>query len=60
MKLLQDSNRHELRVIEDQLGRPTWAGRLADFIIFLIYGILKGESYPEILHFSNSGVASWY
>ncbi|EKO27317.1 dTDP-4-dehydrorhamnose reductase [Leptospira interrogans] len=60
VKLLQDSNRHELRVIEDQLGRPTWAGRLADFIIFLIYGILKGESYPEILHFSNSGVASWY
>ncbi|EMG00163.1 dTDP-4-dehydrorhamnose reductase [Leptospira borgpetersenii str. 200701203] len=60
LKLLQDPKRTELRVIEDQLGRPTWAGRLADFIIFLIYEILKGRGYPEILHFSNSGIASWY
>ncbi|ABJ75789.1 dTDP-4-dehydrorhamnose reductase [Leptospira borgpetersenii] len=60
LKLLQDPKRTELKVIEDQLGRPTWAGRLADFIIFLIYEILKGGGYPEILHFSNSGIASWY
>ncbi|EMK08829.1 dTDP-4-dehydrorhamnose reductase [Leptospira sp. serovar Kenya str. Sh9] len=60
LKLLQDPKRTELKVIEDQLGRPTWAGRLADFIIFLIYEILKGRGYPEILHFSNSGIASWY
>ncbi|EMM77517.1 dTDP-4-dehydrorhamnose reductase [Leptospira santarosai] len=60
LRLLQDPNRAELKVIEDQLGRPTWSGRLANFIIFLIYGILKGEAYPEVLHFSNSGVASWY
>ncbi|MCH1913278.1 dTDP-4-dehydrorhamnose reductase [Leptospira noguchii] len=60
LKLLQDPNRTELKVIEDQLGRPTWAGRLADFVILLISGILKGESYPKVMHFSNSGVASWY
>ncbi|MBE8399468.1 dTDP-4-dehydrorhamnose reductase [Leptospira borgpetersenii] len=60
LKLLQDPKRTELKVIEDQLGRPTWAGRLADFIIFLIYEILKRGGYPEILHFSNSGIASWY
>ncbi|EMO63637.1 spore coat polysaccharide biosynthesis protein SpsK family protein [Leptospira borgpetersenii serovar Pomona str. 200901868] len=42
LKLLQDPKHTELKVIEDQLGRPTWAGRLADFIIFLIYEILKG------------------
>ncbi|WP_061249409.1 dTDP-4-dehydrorhamnose reductase [Leptospira alstonii] len=60
LRLLKDPDRPELKVIEDQLGRPTWAGRLADFIIFLIHGILKGESYPQVLHFSNSGVASWY
>ncbi|MDL5246420.1 dTDP-4-dehydrorhamnose reductase [Leptospira weilii] len=60
LKLLQDPNRTELKVIEDQLGRPTWAGRLSDFIIFLIYGILKGSEYPKVLHFSNSGIASWY
>lgn len=60
LRLLDDPNRPELKVIEDQLGRPTWAGRLADFIIFLIQGILKGESYPQTLHFSNSGVGSWF
>ncbi|AYV57249.1 dTDP-4-dehydrorhamnose reductase [Leptospira kmetyi] len=60
LRLLNDPNRSELKVIEDQLGRPTWAGRLADFIIFLCDGILKGESFPQTLHFSNSGVASWY
>ncbi|RHX91223.1 dTDP-4-dehydrorhamnose reductase [Leptospira yasudae] len=60
LRLLADENRPELKVIEDQLGRPTWAGRLADFIIFLVQGILKGESYPQTLHFSNSGTASWF
>ncbi|TGL98132.1 dTDP-4-dehydrorhamnose reductase [Leptospira barantonii] len=60
LRLLDDPNRPELKVIEDQLGRPTWAGRLADFIIFLINGVSKGESFPQTLHFSNSGVASWY
>lgn len=60
LRLLGDPNRSELKVIEDQLGRPTWAGRLADFIIFLIDGILKGDRFPQTLHFSNSGIASWY
>ncbi|MBM9577272.1 dTDP-4-dehydrorhamnose reductase [Leptospira sp. 201903070] len=60
LKLLGDPNRAELKVIEDQLGRPTWAGRLADFIIFLIREKLKGNTFPQTLHFSNSGVASWF
>ncbi|PJZ55322.1 dTDP-4-dehydrorhamnose reductase [Leptospira adleri] len=60
LRLLNDPSRSELKVIEDQLGRPTWAGRLADFIIFLIDGILKGDRFPQTLHFSNSGIASWY
>ncbi|RHX86346.1 dTDP-4-dehydrorhamnose reductase [Leptospira stimsonii] len=60
LRLLGDPNRSELKVIEDQLGRPTWAGRLADFIIFLIKETIKGNKFPQTLHFSNSGTASWY
>ncbi|RHX90842.1 dTDP-4-dehydrorhamnose reductase [Leptospira stimsonii] len=60
LRLLGDPNRSELKVIEDQLGRPTWAGRLADFIIFLIQETLKGQTFPQTIHFSNSGIASWF
>ena len=60
LKLLSDPNRKELRVIEDQIGRPTWAFRLAEFIEILTNKILKNETLEKVLHFSNSGIASWY
>ena len=65
VKLASDESRESLRIIEDQIGRPTWAGRLAEFILeYIRYKKLfeKGEGPVEgdILHFSNSGIASWY
>jgi len=66
LRLASDPNRSELTVIEDQIGRPTWAARLADFIIHLIDArhLIEAKEPSEIggelLHFSNSGVASWY
>ena len=60
LKLLSDPNRNELKVIEDQLGRPTWAFRLAEFIDILTSKIQKNESIEKMYHFSNSGTASWY
>jgi dTDP-4-dehydrorhamnose reductase len=48
-----------LRVVYDQVGSPTWANDLAKAIIQII---LKGKEkfVPEVFHFSNEGVCSWY
>lgn len=49
----------ELKVVFDQIGSPTYARDLADAIIQII---LKGDDsfIPEVFHFSNEGVCSWY
>lgn len=48
--------RNELNVIYDQIGSPTYARDLADFVIRAIEHI----DTNRILHFSNQGVCSWY
>lgn len=53
------SERSELRVIFDQIGTPTYAGDLAQSILKII-GANKKSEKPEIYHFSNEGVISWY
>jgi dTDP-4-dehydrorhamnose reductase len=60
LKLLSQENRRELTVIEDQLGRPTYAYSLAKFIFILVSKINQKEAIPNVLHFSNIGIASWY
>jgi dTDP-4-dehydrorhamnose reductase len=49
----------ELRVVFDQVGSPTYAKDLANAILTIVN---KGkESFkPEIFHYSNEGVCSWY
>ncbi|WP_322113142.1 dTDP-4-dehydrorhamnose reductase [Leptospira kanakyensis] len=47
--------RENLRVIDDQIGTPTWAGDLAR-VCFLATSTTKSGIY----HFSNEGVASWF
>lgn len=51
--------RESLNVVFDQVGTPTYAGDLAKTILDLIP---KWEELigPEVLHYSNEGVASWY
>lgn len=51
--------KHELRVVSDQVGCPTYARDLADTILKII---LKGHNgfIPEIFHYSNEGTCSWY
>ncbi len=51
--------RDDLNVVFDQIGTPTWAGDLAAAILQLLPKWQKLES-PEIYHYSNEGVASWY
>ena len=52
----------ELKVVNDQLGSPTYSGHLAEAIIQIINSDLKKEiSFtPGIFHFTNTGVCSWY
>jgi len=50
--------RDSLGVIFDQIGTPTYARDLAKLILDIIPEI-KNET-PEIYHYSNEGVCSWY
>ncbi len=45
----------ELRVVEDQIGRPTWTGALADGIFRAVAAGARGR-----LHLACEGIASWY
>lgn len=51
--------RDELNVVFDQVGTPTFARDLAKTILDLIPAWEKIHK-PEIFHYSNEGVASWY
>jgi dTDP-4-dehydrorhamnose reductase len=44
-----------LRVVEDQLGRPTWTGALARAILDALEAGARGT-----LHLACEGIASWY
>jgi len=45
----------ELRVVEDQIGRPTWSASLARGIFAAVDAGARGT-----LHLANEGVASWF
>ena len=50
-------DRKELKVVNDQIGSPTYAADLA----MAIYQILISHQWVEgIYHYSNEGVCSWY
>lgn len=59
------AEREELRVVEDQVGCPTYTGDLADAIYRLIEAVLSADDNQRqglsgIYHFSNAGQCSWY
>lgn len=57
--------RSEVRVVDDQVGAPTWAKDIGDAIASLIHHwstsdpVTQAELYGTY-HFTNRGVASWY
>jgi dTDP-4-dehydrorhamnose reductase len=53
-------DRKELNVVFDQIGTPTYAGDLADVLIYIIEYSEKKEFLPGIYNYSNEGVCSWY
>ncbi len=50
----------ELKIISDQVGSPTTTYILAKACWQTIVLKSKGYEIPEIMHCTNSGVASWY
>ncbi|WP_193164005.1 dTDP-4-dehydrorhamnose reductase [Microbulbifer hainanensis] len=62
LRLMADPARHELSVIYDQIGTPTWARSLAEAVWTAGLSLVNGQedSAPAIFHWSDAGVASWY
>ena len=54
------AEKEEIRVVNDQVGSPTYAGYLAEVIMMLLERDLRGELKYGYYHYSNEGVCSWY
>lgn len=57
------SKKHtEVKVVNDQIGSPTYAADLAEFINLLCNRLISGRpsAIPNFLHYSNKGSVSWY
>ncbi len=52
--------RPELKVVNDQIGSPTYAADLAEAILTMIESLEKSEGSFGVYHFSNTGVISWF
>ncbi len=50
----------EVRVVNDQFGRPTSAGDLADALLTAGTTVERDDTLGGTWHFANSGVTSWY
>ncbi len=50
------AERDKLTVVDDQIGTPTWARGLAQ----AAWAMIAGQRATGILHWTDSGVASWY
>jgi len=49
------AERDELRVVDDQVGTPSWTADISRALLSLI-----GADASGVYHFTNEGVASWY
>lgn len=57
MKLVVDKD--EISVVDDQIGTPTYARTLAEFIYRIIDEVVPLQK-EGIYHFTNEGVCSWF
>ncbi len=62
LQLLKE--RDELRVVDDQIGAPTWSRMLAEVTSLLLYRVLRGDidldEVGGLYHLTGSGQVSWY
>ncbi|MGQ9658674.1 MAG: dTDP-4-dehydrorhamnose reductase [Thermochromatium sp.] len=56
--------REELRVVDDQIGAPTWSRMLAEVTAQVLYRVLCGDLDLDrvggLYHLTGSGQVSWY
>lgn len=56
--------RDELKVVDDQIGAPTWARLLAEVSAQLLYRVLRGDidlkTQGGLYHVSGGGQTSWW
>ncbi|AFL75557.1 dTDP-4-dehydrorhamnose reductase [Thiocystis violascens] len=56
--------RDELRVVDDQIGSPTWSRMLAEMTALVLYRVLRGEldlnQVGGLYNLTGSGQVSWY
>ena len=57
-RLLQE--REELKVVNDQIGAPTWAGSIAAASAELIQAWQQGNRHWGTYHLTNQGQTSWF
>ncbi len=50
------AERTELRVVDDQVGRPTWAGGLAE----ALWAMALRPASVDIAHWADEGVTTWH
>lgn len=53
------SRGEDLRVVDDQVGGPTWTGSLVAAVLDLV-AIGSGTELPEVVHVADRGQATWY
>jgi dTDP-4-dehydrorhamnose reductase len=58
------SEREELRIVDDQIGAPTWARDIADATALIIRAICQeqaqGQFASELFNLTASGATSWH
>jgi dTDP-4-dehydrorhamnose reductase len=56
--------REELRIVDDQVGSPTWSRMLAEMTALVLYRVLQGDldlkAMGGLYHLTGAGQVSWY
>jgi len=56
--------RSELRIVDDQIGTPTWSRMLAEVSAQVLYRVLHGDlrisEIKGLYHVTSAGATSWY
>lgn len=55
-----ESGRDELRVVDDQRGRPTWVPHLVEATTALVEAALEDRSISGIFQYADAPACSWY
>ncbi len=62
LRLLREKD--ELRIVDDQVGSPTWSRMLAEMTALVLYRVLRGDldlkEVGGLYHLTGSGEVNWF